>query len=76
LLTLVFAPVVYSLVDDLGGILVRRGWARARTVAATAAFEAALNGDSAAALVAPVPNGATVHAMATEGTLGTPTGDG
>lgn len=76
LLTLVFAPVVYSLVDDLGGILVRRGWARARTVAAMAAFEAALNGDSAAALAAPATNGATIHAMATEGALGTHNGEG
>ena len=46
LLTLVFAPVVYSLVDDLASLLVKRGWAKPRTAAAAAAFEAAFNGAS------------------------------
>lgn len=56
LLTLVFAPVVYSLVDDMALIFVRRGWTKPRTAAAAAAFEAALDGA--------LTNGAAVNGTA------------
>ncbi|HEV7215169.1 MAG TPA: efflux RND transporter permease subunit, partial [Chloroflexota bacterium] len=69
LLTLVFAPVVYSYVDDFATYLVHRGWSRPRTALA-AAFEAALAGDGLALATAPETNGLTNHALAAEATVG------
>ena len=69
LLTLVFAPVVYSYVDDFAEFLVRRGWSRPR-MATSAAIDAAMAGDAVAVTSVLAPNGVNaahgVHAFGAE----------
>ncbi len=66
MLTLVFAPVVYSYVDDFSIFLVRRGWAKPRTAAALAEINAALAGGEIAVTSVLAPNGVASHALATD----------
>jgi HAE1 family hydrophobic/amphiphilic exporter-1 len=68
LLTLFFAPVIYSYVDDFAEYLVRRGWSRPRSAAA---FAAALAGDGLGLATPLATNGTTTnHALPAEAVVG------
>ncbi len=52
LLTLIVCPVMYSILDDFGAILARRGWVRLPTAASAAALDAAMAGAAGDAVAA------------------------